>query len=935
MDNSDTFEPLVRDKNYEALSKRGRSDRARWSKYVRFWLSVDKPEHVDDKGAVRFDALEVRDLDAPVTEESFRAWFRKSPSPVVVRWMTSLFSLSDPREVTWERYIQLAREEAKALLPETLPTSHRHDPREDALFLLAGREFGEACGARRAANKNSRIPNTLELATTDAIEACLRATEKKLSLYEVREAGRWLSTRSDRSRSTADAYANALRHATARLKKNDLNDLYFETELLSADALAEVMTNAKKLPEAFALVVMRAVSEGRPQALSALESVIAAANKPEDEPLRKTALLALASAGSDATEALARLAAGGGPAAEIAAKLAALPAPEESAWAGVQRSLPRYGRKPEEDLLDLSKLVASSSASEPASLESIVAASTTRLEESLLSESGWADYLQICSRDPYLEDVPYHYARAKEEGRLGLGSDPASLVRAIDEVCWEGSVTRAYYSDKRPGVGHLLLWAGASMEVYRHAIGRFMATKRHNLMGSIERSFVEPLEQEQPEWADSLLVLLKHYRSNRNELFFLGDPPLLARGEKPERTRSISVDRQDVWVRGMVRGAESFTVSFRGGVELFVDVVGERWKLAAKGASGCTPPLDRTRGVRFALELAGDKLGVGVDGVLLDTLYDKIPLTQSAITVNPKGESTEVSWIEVFAKYRMVASDAVASLLRDPTRAQTHAELAAIGLPSTAHILAATSVIFTDKTAENAGKALKSMKGDAVAKWRDAAAAKKGKSSAAKGERATEGERAKEDTLTEFRVRGYEDVVRAFEAFEREGGAKSAKKASAKKPKVLRRGQTQHGDFEYATFAKDGSTEDWGANKAVPASAVYFTETAPDFATKYLASSLCDLPALAMKGRGTTASMSTVVEKNSYIIAKLALTPPDNGDDWGPVFDYAYCAAFKVEEGWAWAVCDSEDRLRAVLGMQAFPPRDAWVQKDGVVVGDW
>ncbi|MBL8679870.1 MAG: hypothetical protein JNK05_11925 [Myxococcales bacterium] len=929
MDDSNEFEQLVRSKNYEALAKRGRSDRARWSRYVRFWLCVDKAEYVDANGAIRYDSLEIDALDAPVTEEDFRAWFRKGPPAAAVRAMTGLFSMADPREVSWERYIQIAREEAKALLPEALPSHQRHYAQEDALFRLAGKELGEACGARRAANKDVRFNDALECATTEAIEAFLRATAKKLTMYEVSEAGRWLSKRADVLQSTRDAYAAALKHATSKLKKNDAYQLDFDCALLSAESLAAVIVEAKKHPDAFSRAVMRAASQGWPQGALALERVVSGAGAAEDDALQKTALLALVSTGSDGASALARLAEAQGQVSAIAASLVELPVPDENVWAGVQRSLPRYGRGPDEDLLDVAALGATverGEVREPAKLEALVAASTAKLEESLLDEAGWADYLHLCSRDPYLEDVPYHYERAKREGTLGRGADPAALVRTLDAMCWEGSVTRAYYSEKRPGVGHLLLWAGASMEVFRHAIGRFMATRRHNLLGSIERHFVEPLEQEQPAWADALLVLLKHYRTNRNELFFQGDPPLLARGERPERTRSVTVDRLDVWVRGMVRNADSFAVRFRESVELSVDVDGERWKLAAKGASGCTPPLDKKKGVRFALELAGDKLGMGVDGVLLDTLYDKIPLVQGAITVTPKGKDAEVSWLEVFAKYRMVASDAVASLLVDPTRAQTHAELAAIGLPSTAHILAATSVVFDGKVSENARKALASMKGDAVAPWRDAAARTKGAKAPSRAKPAGE-------ALTEFRVRPYEDVVRSFEAFVL--AAKSKKKSRSKKPEVLRRGQTQHGDFEYATFAKDGSTEDWSSGKAVPASAVYFTESAPDFSVQYLASSLCDLPALAMKGRGTSASMSTTVKKGSYILAKLELSPPDHGDDWGVAVDYAFCAAFKVEEGWAWAVCDSEDLLRAVLGMESLPPRDAWESKDNVTVGDW
>jgi hypothetical protein len=186
---------------------------------------------------------------------------------------------------------------------------------------------------------------------------------------------------------------------------------------------------------------------------------------------------------------------------------------------------------------------------------------------------------------------------------------------------------------------------------------------------------------------------------------------------------------------------------------------------------------------------------------------------------------------------------------------------------------------------------------------------------------------ATERRLRAWVVRPYEDVVRTFEELERGRMSKKDKRTP------LRQGRS--GDFEYATFAEDGETEDWSAGGAVPWPAVYLTAIELDLErADTIIQTLVALPALTMKGRGTQGHLAYFVKKGSYTLAHLELMAPDDHEDefaWG----LACFAAFKVNEGWALAITSQLADLALLLGIDGLPPMREWKRARNLVIGDW
>jgi len=180
-----------------------------------------------------------------------------------------------------------------------------------------------------------------------------------------------------------------------------------------------------------------------------------------------------------------------------------------------------------------------------------------------------------------------------------------------------------------------------------------------------------------------------------------------------------------------------------------------------------------------------------------------------------------------------------------------------------------------------------------------------------------------------FGVRSFEDVVRVFEAMRLTG------KSRSKKPPALHRGPTATGRFTFASFNPKGAEEDWGARTAVPWPAVYLGAEEPAFKElRYFIEQVAELPALCRKGRGTWARGEHHAAPGEFAVATLCVFPSDDGDD---AFMYeVFVAAWRVTEGWAWALTGTSlDDLARLVGVRAFPPQVEWAKFDRVVVGDW
>jgi hypothetical protein len=911
-----TSQPLPADASLADVMRRLLSLRAvHWDALVRAVLSVRAPDDLDARGDIVWDRVTPRDLEVPVTEASLRAWLSTAPPRVAVRWLGWLFDVRDPRAVTREDLVRLVAELYPDALVELFGGSPPHDPLVRGLYTIAGDRLGESCARALVANPHNGFCTTMQLATEGACVAYLRGTTEVMSPHEFGQLGHHLLKRSSVSEAVRAAYGEALVALVKRLTNKHAPELWVFTPLVDAKPLEEALRASTKRPKVWARLVTLVCAQGLPQGAKALAAMLG------DKKLAGHAAAALASMGEvGANAARAWLDTQGAKpsrGAELARLLAALPPCATSLWAGDLYALPRFGRSPREDLFEAPLSV--TTRHPPTPLAVLEAALGEKPVSDLLSPEGWADLLQIIALDPQLTNVAHAWQKAHARGLLGRGANPAAMLAALDTLHWDAVTTR-HYPATSWGIGWVLLWAHAGRDVFRHAAARFELSAVVSYLGARERHFTKPLTELEPSWAPSMLCLLRHYGSERHETAWLGAPPVLAALTTPGATVELAAPSADLWIVGEVSRATRFTVTFRGNVALTVDVAAERWKVSGPAkAEGATPPLDAARGVRFAIETARDAAYVGIDGAIVHGALSKLPSKVASVTVSVEGEGAQVTSLTLHAKYTARAAEAVGELFSDLDAAQGYTEVAGQRSPEAAHCLAACALLLDEARATMARDALATMKGDGLDVWqrlgRDGV---KVEAPSAKPAAAP----------TEFTVRSFEDVVRVFH------DARMGVKAKSKKPAEFKRGQIERGDLEYASYGPKPAAEDWGARTAVPWPAVYLGEEAPDFdEVRYFVDALAALPALCRKGRGTHADVACVRAKGRYAIASMELMPANEEYDDGPW--RVVGAAWKVDEGWAWALFEGPDEaILPLLGMKVLPPRVEWARAD-VTVGNW
>lgn len=962
-----TSEPLPADLPLATAMRQTAKYRARhWDALVGAAMAV-RADDLDAHGAIAWDRVAQSDPAGPVTAEKLGLWLSGKPALPIVRVLGWLFDVRDPRAVTRADLVRMVAEHHPDALLELLGGSSPNDPLLAELYAVAGRAFGEVSGRRRIEAPFNTFAPAMRWASDEACAAYLEVGMPALDAHELGQVAFHLLQRESISARVRAAYGAALVSAVERLTNKDAPRLYVFSSLLGDEGqthLEAALRACIKRPKVWARLVALLASQGSVAGANAIAATL------EDAKVAAQAAVALATMGETGVKAarswLDAHASGGAKLKKglsaartlLAIPLLAIPgaargpASAPTLWAGEQYGLPRFGRNPKEDLLDAGAVPSVSGAAPhpPTPLAALEAMMVERPVADLLPPEGWADVLQLLALDPQLSDVAYAWERARDRDLLGRGSDPAVMTAALDRMSASVAFTR-HHPPTEFGLGLVLLWAGASREVYRHAVARFELSGAGNVLGARERNFVAPLEVVKPRWADTLRTLCRHYGANRDERAWLGAPPVLTELEAAGPSVELAAPAADLWISGQVMASSRFTVTFRGAVHVTVDVAAERWEITgAVSASGATPPLDRARGVRFTIETARDVMALGIDGAAVHGALSNVPSAIAPVSAVAEGEGASVTRLILHAKYTVRASEAAGTLLLDLDAAQGYTEVAGLGSPPAARVLAASALLLEAPAAQLAKDALLAMPATKDAEdlepWKalvrsgvtlpepemPTKAKRSRKTKAAPPETPTAAIEGPSETTglraDELPQRSFEDAVRVF--FD----AKLGVKARSKKPAVLKRGQTQNGDREYVSFAPKPETEDWGARTAVPWPTIYLSDEGPPFdEPKYFVDAIADLPAVCQKGRGTRADVSYVMTEGRYLIASMSVEPPQGNDDWN-VWDVA-AAAWKVEEGWAWAVMEGPaDGLLPLLGMRALPAQIGW-KRMSAALGNW
>lgn len=892
-----------------------------WAPLVRVLLSIT-PEVVDRDGAVRWSALTLRDLDAPVTREALATWLATRPPANALSLLGRLFDPRVPAALPWETLIEVTRE----VYPEgliSLVYSPHTDPFDAPRARHAGLALADALAAAKARSPDANYASHLLWADEATRARYLSLAAERLGHHEFAELSRQLGRCDEPSEVTRAAYAKALGATVAKLPKREVGWLFAHTRLVSAADLARVIQGPAKNVAVTERLMAIVASQGFAHGADALAATL------DHKKLGAHAALCLATMGERGVEAARRQMDKGLKSDAGRARAEALcepPAAPGSLWDGEWYGFARFGRGVEEDLLPPATWPATP-AFPPTPAQALQAAVREKASADLLPPTGWADLLQLVAVDPNLGDIPAAWEVARRLGRLGHGAHRDALVAALDLIPWSACLTTRHpVTDV--GVGHALLWAGCEPAVFRHAIARHQACGAGNWIGSLARHFERPLKAVNPPWAEPIAALLWFHNATIHANAWQGPPRRLAALEAPAPRAQLDAVGTAMWIHAVVEGATRVTLRLRGAVEIAVDVLTSRWSVRGPSeARGSTGPLDPGAPLRLAVETARDGMYLGVNGVLLHGAFTKLPMTVAPVEVVAEGDGARVTVLTLHEKGTVREAEAVEALLREPDVAQGYSEVAGQESPAAARLLAVIARLGDEGRAKLAADALATMKSPALAPWTHgspSAGSKRAKVAAPAPETP-----AAELPLT-FTVRSFEDVVRTFASMALTG------KSRGEKPATLQRGQTASGRHQFASFNPKAAREDWGARKAVPWPTVYLGDEAPDFKdVRFFVEQLSGLPGLCQKGRGVTARVSHVTERGHFVVAALEVILPEDVYD-GDFLFWVHAAAWKVTEGWAWALTETPlDDIARLIGLRALPPQVQWTTTAKVTVGNW
>jgi len=77
------------------------------------------------------------------------------------------------------------------------------------------------------------------------------------------------------------------------------------------------------------------------------------------------------------------------------------------------------------------------------------------------------------------------------------------------------------------------------------------------------------------------------------------------------------------------------------------------------------------------------------------------------------------------------------------------------------------------------------------------------------------------------------------------------------------------------------------------------------------------------------------LDGDRFLVAALQVIPGGD-DDYGPMWSDVLAAAWRVDEGWCWALLEGdEEPLRRLIGVQALPPQVEWKRASRITLGNW
>ncbi len=866
-------------------------------------LMVASSGEPQDGGKPDWDRVCAEDIAGPVTIEVLSQWLKSGPSRSALYYLTGLFDpFLEPVDdrLCYEDLLACVEEEASELLPLVMPFSAVS--RCPAAFAFA-RKPGKLLGESAAKSKTSSgqlLHNIIALGTIEAVGAYLRDGVDKIGALELSRLSAVIAD--DAPQWVQKAYGEACIRALSKLEDESYH-AHIKTNLMSAEQIFSVLKNATEQPVNFQNLAYQTAVQNRSQGATALARMM------NDSDIGHIASCWLATMGEQAHTA-ARIAWSDEALQEDdllnerVEKLLRLPL-RVTAHVGTAFDGHRYGcdlrrfllepgapGEPMKEPIDLQKLLDHIGPD----ADPYIGTQVRDVRKYFTSEE-WADYLQIRSIDPNLLGIKGSWHIAKKHGLLGRGSERHSLIAAIDRLDWSGRISHRIRGSRGPGLGHILLWAGADREVFLHAIVRAKESMPFaTVMGFWQTNFLNALDTESPRWMTGVLPLVEWLNGLYSRVTMNPEtppgfafPPIVE--ELPVGPIShcrIKDPPRDFWLNLELEDVETLRIEMRGTAVVEVDRSKKLWKYnCPKTSKSGAIPLVQEPGLTVHLELFRGQLSLGFQGVPALTTA-AIPFDEvTDIIIEAPGATLNKG--TVHQKFSANCSSRIFHAIATPEEGQSLAEIAAYDDEPVANVYAAIATFFEEPVAEKARTFLSRLGEDAHPFQR------------ALGVGEPQPQRP-------FAIRSWQEVKAALDR--------------------LRPGELLIEDFfdelRAASYSDLNSPEMVSA-VAVPWPTVYLEEDR-DLPEKegQIFRKLVSFPALT-RGQGGEYRSVDFYDGGRYKLMRFLMHPAERSfmtEDEALIY-VIYGAVWEVSEGIAWSIWEEHlSDLAAIVGIESIPIAD-------------
>ena len=658
---------------------------------ARIFLAV-QPEHADENNRVDWSRVEVNpeDLEKPVTLQDIEAWFKTSPPTSAVSSFRQLFDTWRTESPTWSEVIQTCARVSPMAIRSMLPNSMELANRQiQEMFEGFGEPVGRALATVAASYNNASDSATVAYLTPEAVHAYLEGCETVFTPNSLNSLMRALPSDLDLPHEAGEVYADIM----IGLKDHEsLDDGYsysyrIDQRWLDGEQIARIVLANKTNIERARWLMATLAFDGHTQAFDAFGEILG------DEELGTDALLYLGLGGEwgravatrlvedEQTSELARTHA------ETLLEFEPPTHPESdrmlSPLLGHLVKHHRFGFTFDSMLIE--KELGEPVAGTPTPYEDLAKLYNKQAEEP--TEQAWLDLLWMTAFEPgrYLSQENYENAVAL--GLLGRKPSEDELLRVIDRLDWGKQIN----SSAKVGYGEALLGAGASEEVFHHAMAKFATLQRTNYLGYIESCFEEPAKKSEEPWTNSIERLVWQHRYDKQNVYHTLEHP--KQFAEAEGDGEVAIDAPgDILFECHISALVPSKITVRGDVTLSIDPVAKTFVFEGlpQTVEGVLPPMF---GDSYTVqgEIHKNRGIFGVNGVVIEGQkvedLELVPANEKAPIKIATLESSTTCRITLSEKYSETLGNHVLSLLRDLEDVQALAEIRAMQSPVAAYTL--------------------------------------------------------------------------------------------------------------------------------------------------------------------------------------------------------------------------------------------------------